>query len=173
MESVNVEIDLRNFIRSARREVANDAAVAAQVALAAENEAPEAMVTAAATEARATKAAAEAGKISEAAVTRVLVTNGNGSADGGGNRGGGGGREGQRPASGGAFAGAGVLSSRADSRATALAFQHLFGMGPVSKRERACTPRRLQAASGIRPIPFFLLFYGGTGGGEKGPFLIC
>lgn len=39
MESVNVEMDLRNFIRSARREVASDAAVAAQAAEAAEKEA--------------------------------------------------------------------------------------------------------------------------------------
>lgn len=108
METVNVEMDLRNFIRHARREVASDAVAVAQAAAAAENEA---------------LAAAAAG-------------------GGGGGRFGGAGGEARgslfgddgegamRPTSG---TGAGVLSSRADSRGVALAFQRLFGIGQVRR----------------------------------------
>lgn len=108
MDSVNVEMDLRNFIRAARREVASDAAVAAQAAAAAENETAAATATAAVPVSTGAAAPSSAAGPAEAVALANEVGNGVVGAEG-----------------------AGVLSSRADQRATALAFQRLFGVGPV------------------------------------------
>lgn len=103
MESVNVEMDLRNFIRAARREVAYDAVVAAQAAEASEREAAQSAGGA---------SPGKHGSPDEEVGVEAATS-----------------EEGVK------WAGVGVLSSRADSRAAAQAFQRLFGIGSVSDDE--------------------------------------
>ena len=121
METVNVEMDLRNFIRQARREVASDVAVAAQAAAAAANEAAAAAAPpdiAAAAAAGPAVDEAGAAVANEAAAGVALANGGNGPVA-------------VAVAAGGTATGAGVLSTRADRRGAALAFERLFGVGQV------------------------------------------
>lgn len=135
MENVNVEMDLRNFIRNARREVASEAAVIAQAARAAENEVPEPVATPSPTrsaEARGETAdaaaragsGAEAGAATDATVAGIVSINGDRGSSGNG--------RGERRTSMGALGGEVVLSSRMDSRAAVLTFQRVFSVGAVS-----------------------------------------
>lgn len=128
MENVNVEMDLRSFIRNARREVASEAAVIAQAARGAENEAPEPVVIPSPTrvaEARGeTVDAAAAKAVTDGTVAGVGSVNGDRGSTGEGQR--------ERQTSMGALSGEVVLSSRMDSRAAVLTFQRVFGVGAVS-----------------------------------------
>lgn len=157
MESVNVEMDLRSFIRQARREVESDVAVAAQAAAAAANEAAATTAVsapAAAASIPATGPASPPGAAAPAAAaaaneegTGVVLANGAGGAV-----------TAAAAAVGGA-AGAGVLSTRADRRGAALAFERLFGVGPVRARRvlsfapSACAGDALWAGFFVSPMP--------------------
>ncbi|CAM9281852.1 unnamed protein product [Ectocarpus sp. 6 AP-2014] len=119
MEAVNVEMDLRNFIRSARREVASDSVAAAA-----------AQATAAAAARKEDVVGGAAASAPGSATSSVEAANGAGLGAGGGGGG-----------------GAGVLSSRGDRRGAALALQRLFGVGqdlPPPPTEEAWVPPEVE-----------------------------